>query len=103
MGVPTRSAHRLSPSRPSSRSCRDAAATTGPAAPPPEAKEPAPRPVVLRDEIPADQLDAVLKAHLQGLGHMERYEYAQAAQAFRDVHARARAGSPARSTSPSPS
>ena len=48
-----------------------------------------PRPVVLRDEIPPDQLDAVLKAHFQGLGHMERYEYAEAARAFRDVHARA--------------
>ncbi len=61
----------------------------GPSAPPPGAEKPSPRPVVLRDEIPPDQLDAVLKAHLQGLGHMERYEYADAARAFRDAHDRA--------------
>ena len=101
MGVPTRWRTPLRPHWPSSRSLSGCGGDDRPVAPPPEAKEPSPRPVVLRDEIPADQLDAVLKAHLQGLGHMERYEYAQAAQAFRDVHARARAGSPARSTWPS--
>lgn len=47
------------------------------------------QPVVLRDEIPPGQLDAVVKAHLQGLGHMERYEYTEAARAFHDVHSRA--------------
>src|SRR5262249_4627509 len=34
------------------------------------------------DAIPAAALDAVLAAHLKGLGHMERYEYDQAVQAF---------------------
>ena len=43
----------------------------------------------LRDEIPPDQLIAVIDAHYRGLGAMERYEYRAAAEAFRDVHARA--------------
>ncbi len=42
-----------------------------------------------RDEIPPDQLAAVMEAHYRGLGAMERYEYADAAQAFGDVHRRA--------------
>ena len=41
------------------------------------------------DSIPPDQFSAVIDAHYRGLGFMERYEYAQAAQAFIDVHARA--------------
>jgi tetratricopeptide (TPR) repeat protein len=41
------------------------------------------------DAIPASALDAVMAAHLKGLGHMERYEYDQAVQAFREVHDRA--------------
>jgi tetratricopeptide (TPR) repeat protein len=44
------------------------------------------RAAALRDEISSAALDAVLAAHLQGLGHMERYEYDKAAQAFREVH-----------------
>jgi tetratricopeptide (TPR) repeat protein len=43
----------------------------------------------LKDEIPAAELAAVLTAHLQGLGHMERFEYAEASAAFREVHRRA--------------
>ncbi len=39
-----------------------------------------------RDEIPPDQLSSVMDAHYRGLGAMERYEYAQAAEAFREVH-----------------
>ncbi len=42
-----------------------------------------------RDEIPPDQLPAVIDAHYRGLGAMERYEYAEAARAFGDVHTRA--------------
>jgi len=37
------------------------------------------------DEIPPDQLDAVVAAHLRGLGLMEQYEYRKAAEAFREV------------------
>ena len=44
---------------------------------------------VLKNEIPPDQLDAVVRAHYQGLGHMERYEYHDAAIAFREVCERA--------------
>ena len=42
-----------------------------------------------RDEIPPDQLASVMDAHYRGLGAMERYEYAQAAEAFREVHQKA--------------
>ncbi len=49
----------------------------------------APKPTPLRDEIPPDQLSAVINAHYQGLGAMERYEYSAAARAFGDVHNRA--------------
>ena len=38
------------------------------------------------DEIPPDQLSAVMDAHYQGLGAMERYEYTEAARAFGEVH-----------------
>ena len=43
----------------------------------------------LRDEIPPDQLAAVIDAHYRGLGAMERYEYRAAASAFDEVHRRA--------------
>jgi tetratricopeptide (TPR) repeat protein len=53
----------------------------------PAAKGPAAAPKsALRDEIPAAALDAVLAAHLRGLGSMERFEYDKAADAFRAVH-----------------
>lgn len=42
-----------------------------------------------RDEIPAAQFEAVLRAHLKGLGAMERYEYDDAVAAFREVQKRA--------------
>ncbi len=42
-----------------------------------------------RDEIPPAELSAVMDAHFRGLGAMERYEYAAAAEAFRDIHRRA--------------
>jgi tetratricopeptide (TPR) repeat protein len=45
-----------------------------------------PGPASFHDQIPAAALDAVLAAHLRGLGHMERFEYDQAAAAFREVH-----------------
>ena len=38
-----------------------------------------------RDEIPPDQLTPAMEAHYRGLGAMERYEYARAAEAFREV------------------
>ncbi|MDR3633477.1 MAG: CRTAC1 family protein [Isosphaeraceae bacterium] len=43
----------------------------------------------LTDEIPAEQLDAVLDAHFEGLGFIEQYEYAKATPFFRRVHERA--------------
>ena len=46
-------------------------------------------PTVLRDEIPPDQLNAVLADHYAGLGAMERYEYPAAIDAFRRVHQKA--------------
>ena len=41
---------------------------------------------LVRDEIPSTTLDSALAAHFEGLGHMERYEYDKAVQAFRAVH-----------------
>jgi tetratricopeptide (TPR) repeat protein len=58
------------------------AAATGPSAPA-QKGEP------LKDEVPASELAPVVAAHFQGLGHMERYEYADAIEAFRDVRRRA--------------
>lgn len=46
-------------------------------------------PVSLKNEIPPEVLGDVLRAHQTGLGLMERYEYAQAAAAFREVHDKA--------------
>jgi tetratricopeptide (TPR) repeat protein len=48
-----------------------------------------PRVDLLKNEIPANQLDEVVRAHLQGLGFMERYEYRKAVNAFHEVHERA--------------
>lgn len=39
-----------------------------------------------RNEIPAAQIESVLREHLKGLGAMERYEYDDAVAAFRQVH-----------------
>ncbi len=61
---------------------------TTPKFPDPSEKD-KPRAVPVRDEVPAGELDAVMAAHLEGLGHMERYEYDRAARAFREVHERA--------------
>lgn len=58
-------------------------------APTPPPQPPTTRSQPLRDEIPTDQLSAVIEAHFRGLGAMERYEYKAAAEAFRDVHRRA--------------
>jgi tetratricopeptide (TPR) repeat protein len=41
----------------------------------------------LKNEIPADKLNAVIPAHLKGLGYMEQYEYRKAAKEFREVRA----------------
>ena len=57
----------------------------------PVAAEPTP---ALKNQGPPDDL----AAHFKGLGHMEQYEYRDAVEAFREVHTRAQAGSPARST-----
>ena len=46
--------------------------------------------------IPPDQMDAVLEAHFAGLGHMERYEYADAASRFREIRRLAPDWQPAR-------
>ncbi len=62
--------------------------TTSAAFPDPTEKN-KPLPGFLKNEIPPDQLEAVLRAHFQGLGFMERYEYPKAITAFREVHERA--------------
>ncbi|MHC5541757.1 hypothetical protein ACYOEI_26365, partial [Singulisphaera rosea] len=72
---------------------REPAPTLGPVAGSPnepntsEAVKPKAEP--LRDEIPSAEMDKVVGEHLRGLGHMERYEYDKAAEAFREVHERA--------------
>src|SRR5205823_3466646 len=48
-----------------------------------------PRPVPLRDEVPPAELEAVMGAHLRGLGYMEQFDYDKAAEAFGEVHERA--------------
>jgi tetratricopeptide (TPR) repeat protein len=55
-----------------------------PEAPPAEAAK-----EVLKDEIPAAELSAVMAAHFRGAGFMEQYEYGKAAEAFREVRKRA--------------
>ena len=64
-----------------------------PIAPPagPAAARPGPAPPSepLRDEIPPAELAAVMAAHYKGLGFMEQYKYAEAVEAFREVHRRA--------------
>ena len=82
---PFRHAGRESPSRSHLRSA--AVPRTGPEPPEP-----------LRDEIPPAELSAVMAAHFKGLGYMERYEYGEAVEAFREVHRRAPGWIPARST-----
>jgi len=48
-----------------------------------------PRPSSENDTIPAAQMEPVLRAHMTGLGAMERFEYHRAVEAFREVRARA--------------
>ncbi len=55
----------------------------------PKAAEQRVEPSKLKDEIPGGELAAVLAAHYAGLGHMERYEYREAVEAFRSVQKRA--------------
>ena len=43
----------------------------------------------LKNEISPSELAAVMAAHYKGLGHMERYQYREAIDAFRDVRQRA--------------
>ena len=64
--------------------------TTGPTArfPDPTEKD-KPQTDFLKSEIPAKELDKVVRAHFEGLGHMERYEYRLAGDSFREVHERA--------------
>ena len=52
-------------------------------------KPSAEKPPELKNEIPPDQLAAVVRANTRGLGLMERYEYREAGKAFREVHERA--------------
>ncbi len=52
----------------------------------------------LKNEITSSEVPAVMAAHYQGLGHMERYEYREAVEAFREVLKRAPGGFPVRST-----
>jgi len=40
----------------------------------------------LKNEIPSGALEAVMTAHFKGLGYMEQYKYADAADCFREVH-----------------
>ena len=42
-------------------------------------------PPALKNEIPSEALEAVMKAHFAGLGYMEQYEYAKASESFREV------------------
>ena len=61
-----------------------------PAANPPKAVGSRPvGPSTLKNEIPRSELAAVMAAHYAGLGHMERYEYREAVEAFREVSKRA--------------
>lgn len=73
--------------------CLALAACDRPAPPPPAVPrataESGHLPAPPRDEIPPGQLAAVIDAHYRGLGAMERYEYREAARAFREVHERA--------------
>ena len=55
----------------------------------PKAGEQRVDPSTLKDEIPGGDLAAVMAAHYAGLGHMERYEYREAVEAFRSVQKRA--------------
>jgi tetratricopeptide (TPR) repeat protein len=48
-----------------------------------------PPPATLKDEIPPSELNFVMAEHFKGLGHMERYEYREAADAFRNIRERA--------------
>ncbi|MGO9466207.1 MAG: FG-GAP-like repeat-containing protein [Isosphaeraceae bacterium] len=60
------------------------ASTPGPSAGP---KNPAEVPAeLLKNEIPPGALAAVMTAHFKGLGYMEQYKYADAADCFREVH-----------------
>ena len=69
-------------------SCGTTPRAGGDAADGPAAKD-APRTALLKNEIPAKELDEVVRAHFEGLGHMERYEYRRAGDSFREVHDRA--------------
>ncbi len=57
------------------------AASGGAARPTPDAP--------LKNEIPSGELAAVMDAHFQGLGSMERYEYRNAIGSFREIQKRA--------------
>ena len=59
----------------------------GPSTPSAVLQRPASEP--LEDEIPPDELIAVMTKHFEGLGYMEQYEYVKAIKAFREVHRRA--------------
>jgi tetratricopeptide (TPR) repeat protein len=43
----------------------------------------------LMDEVPGNELSAVMAAHYKGLGYMEQFKYRDAGEAFREAHQRA--------------
>src|SRR4051812_3879091 len=45
-----------------------------------------PAAATLNDEIPPANLAAFVKAHQEGVGYMERYDYPNASKAFRRAH-----------------
>ena len=47
------------------------------------------RKIEQNEDIPVDQLGPILEAHYRGVGFMERFNYTEAAEAFREVHRRA--------------
>ncbi len=67
--------------------CRSQPDDEKPASPAgPTSSRPSTPPGPLKNEIPPDVLEKVLKAHFEGVGTMERYEYGLAVDAFRKVH-----------------
>jgi tetratricopeptide (TPR) repeat protein len=60
--------------------------TASPPAVASQPEKPAAATIPLKNEIPAEALEPVMKAHFEGLGRMEQYEYAKAVEKFRKVH-----------------
>ncbi len=70
-----------------SSACRSEPDTEKPSAPARSSSTaPATPPATLKNEIPPDALEAVMKAHFDGVGRMEQYQYGKAVESFRTVH-----------------